>query len=88
MEAFVPALLTQAVARNARRDGQTKLTVSEILTADPEFKRIESKLGVGKASQYADLALGKASRLERLAQGKQQQQPERQQQKEQNEPGF
>ncbi len=91
VEAFVPALLTQAVARNALRDGQTKLTVSEILTADPEFKRIKSKLGVGKASQYADLALGKASRLERLA-TRTQQQPERHQQaqvqKEQNEPDF
>lgn len=79
VETKVPSELTLATAQNAIRAGEPRQNVLQILSADPELKRIENERGTAAAKQYGELAFARASRSLQAAERQQsQKQPARQ----------
>ncbi len=74
-----PNQRSQTVAQNAIRDGMTKTAVEDMLSADPQFKKVQQQQGLSEAQGYAKQMTRSAIRREEPAKQQGQQQYNRSQ---------
>lgn len=83
VEAQVPGDFTLATVQNAVRAGEVRQNVLQMLSADPEVKRIQNARGAAAAKQYSELAFATVSKSLKVTERQQpQKQAERQAQTE------
>lgn len=79
VEAQVPSNFTLATVQNAVRAGEVRQNVLQMLSADPEVKRIQNARGAAAAKQYSELAFATVSKSLKVTERQQpQKQAERQ----------